>query len=332
MQREWMEPSDRAPADSPALDWRVQEGGRIPGAPGVPAFVLRQEVSLPVPVVVAVPHAGRHYPADLLAMLRQPGQASQRLEDRLVDLVGQEVARRTGATLLIAQAPRAMIDLNRAPDDIDREMIAPDALLPDFPPTWRGPMGARRAQGGLGLIPRRLPGLGELWRQRLPAAQAQARIADVHEPYHALLGDVLAQAAQRWGAALLIDLHSMPPLPARGDGELAPTYVVGDRFGAACSARLTGAAFAHLNGLGALAAHNRPYAGGYGLERHARRESGIHALQIEIDRSAYLDAALLEPGEGMEGVIEVITGLVRCLAGEVAALGQTAQRWPRAAE
>jgi N-formylglutamate amidohydrolase len=130
----------------------------------------------------------------------------------------------------------------------------------------------------------------------------------------------------------MIDLHSMPPLPRRDAAEPPPAYVLGDRFGAACSGALMATAFAHMAASGARAAHNRPYAGGYGLERQARREADIHAIQVEIDRSAYLDAALAEPGEGLPDVVETITGLVRALASDVAALGQAKQRWPRAAE
>lgn len=338
------------------MAWSVSEGGRIPGSDGVPAFVWRRKClgkclgqgleqhSAPIPLIIAVPHAGRHYPAGLLAAMRQPELAARRLEDRLVDLIGLEVARATGATLLVAQAPRAMIDLNRAPDDIDREMIVPDPTVPvgRLMPR-RGGAGAGiggRAQGGLGLVPRRLAGLGEVWRGRLPAAELQARIEDVHVLYHAALADEHVAVARDWGAALLLDLHSMPPLPVRADGEPGGTFVLGDRFGASCATRLSGAAFAHLASCGVRVAHNRPYAGGYGLERHGRRDSGLHAMQLEIDRSLYLDAALAEPGEGMAGVIEIVSGLVRRLAGEVAALGQVAsgrgaqtnQGWPRAAE
>ncbi|GHC92391.1 N-formylglutamate deformylase [Novosphingobium pokkalii] len=332
-----MDATDRPAPDSYHLGAGAEttishsEGGTIPGEGG-PAFVLQQPVPAPIPVVLAVPHAGRSYPPALLAAMRHPAQAARRLEDRLVDLVAQAVARQTGAALLIARAPRAMIDLNRAPDDLDREMIVPDPALADFPPVPRSAMAARRAQSGLGLVPRRLAGLGEIWRQRTPAADVQARITEIHAPYHQALSGVLSGLAARWGAALMIDLHSMPPLPRRDAAEPPPTYVLGDRFGAACSGALMATAFAHMAACGARAAHNRPYAGGYGLERQARREAGIQAIQVEIDRSAYLDAALAEPGEGLPDVVETITGLVRALASDVATLGQAKQRWPRAAE
>jgi N-formylglutamate amidohydrolase len=198
-----MDATDRPAPDSYHLGAGAEttishsEGGAIPGEGG-PAFVLQQAVPAPIPVVLAVPHAGRSYPPALLAAMRHPAQAARRLEDRLVDLVAQAVARQTGAALLIARAPRAMIDLNRAPDDLDREMIVPDPALADFPPVPRSAMAARRAQSGLGLVPRRLAGLGEIWRQRTPAADVQAR-SPRSTPYHQALSGVLSGLAARWG-------------------------------------------------------------------------------------------------------------------------------------
>jgi N-formylglutamate amidohydrolase len=190
-----------------------------------------------------------------------------------------------------------------------------------------------RARSGLGLIPRRLPGLGELWKRRHDAVDLSARIVGIHEPYHACLAATLATLRARWGAALLIDLHSMPPLTLRG-GQPGPELVVGDRFGTTCHGGLVASAFAYFAEHRRGTAHNRPYAGGYVLERHAAPRSGLHALQLEIDRSIYLDSRLLEPGDGFAAMSELMVGLVRRLAGEVATLGrlEAATGWAEAAE
>ncbi|MCX7864422.1 MAG: N-formylglutamate amidohydrolase, partial [Novosphingobium sp.] len=191
----------------------------------------------------------------------------------------------------------------------------------------------RRARSGLGLIPRRLPGLGELWKKGHEEAELAARIADIHEPYHAALGEVMRELRARWGAALLIDLHSMPPIaPTAGLG--APQFVIGDRFGDSCHGRLVAAAFAWFGERHCAVAHNRPYAGGYVLERHSSPSSGLHAMQIEIDRSCYLDHALAEPGAGFADVVGILIGLVRRLAAEVGVLGGSAPEagWQEAAE
>ncbi|MEO7551058.1 MAG: N-formylglutamate amidohydrolase, partial [Croceibacterium sp.] len=191
-------------------DSAPQGGGSIPGGNGAPAFSLTRRSG--APVVLAVPHAGRAYPTDLLAQMRHAPEASLRLEDRFADLIAEAVARETGAALIVAHAPRAMIDLNRAPDDIDWDMIAGGAGG-----RHTRLAAGRRARSGLGLIPRRLPGLGELWRRRLTPDELDARLEGVHRPYHAALGHVLEHLRDQWGSALLIDLHSMPPLgPKRG--------------------------------------------------------------------------------------------------------------------
>ena len=130
----------------------------------------------------------------------------------------------------------------------------------------------------------------------------------------------------RWGAALLIDLHSMPPLgPERGT-QASAEFVLGDRFGSSCDGALSAAAFDHFAAAGRRAAHNRPYAGGYVLDRHAAPGRGLHGLQIEICRAAYLDGQLREPGPGFDDVAALLAGLVRRLASEFAGLGGALQQ------
>jgi len=324
--------ADSLGPDAPDANTSVIHGGHVPGHPECPAFTLTLADPSPIPVLIAVPHAGRAYASTLLERMRHPTFAAPRLEDRYVDLLAAAVARKTGAALLTAHAPRAMIDLNRSPDDIDWEMMgmaAPDASAES--------RFGRRARSGLGLVPRRLPGLGELWKRRMDHAELEDRIAGVHAPYHEALGETLEALRRRWGAALLVDLHSMPPLSPRSGMHPTPDFVVGDRFGASCDGALVASAFAHFAEMRRPAAHNRPYAGGYVLERHAARRQGVHCMQIEIDRQRYLDARLAEPGEGFDAMIELLTGLVRRLAADVATLGRDAavrdgDCWREAAE
>jgi N-formylglutamate amidohydrolase len=312
---------------TPNRDSPERDGGEIPGSGGASAFQLSGPAPSTIPILIAVPHAGRSYPGQLLERMRNPGFASLRLEDRLVDRLAEEVAARTGAALLVARAPRAMIDLNRSADDIDWDMFgrgAPDAL---------GSYTPGRARSGLGLIPRRLPGLGELWKRRHDEDELAARIAQIHEPYHACLATTLGALRERWGAALLIDLHSMPPLTLRGS-HAGPEFVLGDRFGSTCHGVLIGSAFAYFGERGRTIAHNRPYAGGYVLERHADPGGGINAFQLEIDRRSYLDQRLSEVGPGFAGMVDLLAGLVQRMAAEAALLGGAGPSgsWAEAAE
>jgi len=312
----------------------LRSGGTIPGLPGVPAFVAQAPQPSDIPVLIAVPHAGRAYPPRLVERLRNPEFAALRLEDRYVDRVAHAVAAATGASLIVAQAPRAMIDLNRATDDVDWDMIVraggkPDAEKADDPAAF----GRARSRSGLGLIPRRLPGMGELWKRRHERSELESLIAQVHQPYHAALSEMLKGLHARWGAALMLDLHSMPPLTLRGG--LAPEFVIGDRFGASCCGTIVAEMFAWMGQNRRIAAHNRPYAGGHGLDLHAAPRRNIHAVQLEIDRSSYLDARLAEPGEGFSAMVDLLVGLVRHLAVQVTALKAGRERrfdWPDAAE
>lgn len=310
----------RSSSPGAAAHRTATSGGAVPGLEAAPAFTLTAPPRLSLPVLVAVPHAGRAYPPAVTARLRDPALAQLRLEDRHVDRLGVAIARETGAALLVAHAPRALLDLNRAEDDIDWDMIEggrPQHMAAAEP----GQRSNARARSGLGLVPRRLPGTGEIWRGRLSPDELAARIAGIHQAYHAALASELARIRAEWGAALLVDLHSMPPLRP-GEGEVrAPVVVLGDRFGVSCHNALIGRALAHLEARGMPASHNRPYSGGYVLDRHGAPQGGIHAVQIEVCRATYLDRHLAEPGAGLPAIAAMLAGLVRELGAETALLG-----------
>ncbi len=295
---------------------RVSRGGVIPGT-AEPAFTLTLPTDSPIPVIIAAPHAGRAYPEPLVAAMRDPAHTTIRLEDRHVDQVAMEVARLTGAGLLIAHAPRAMIDLNRASDDVDWEMIRGGR-----PTNVRRALTNRRSRSGLGLIPRRLLRLGEIWKGQITQEELRARIDGIHRPYHQALSQSLEILRDRWGAALLLDLHSMPPLKPRHDGDKPAEMVIGDRFGATSNGLLVASAFAYLARHERASAHNRPYAGGYVLDRHAAPARGIHAIQLEVCRSSYLDQRMIEPTARISAVVRLIAGLVRELGEVTAELGR----------
>ena len=291
----------------------VLQGDAIPRGQGEPAWTLSRGVASALPVLLAVPHAGRIYPASLSARFRARPDAVMRLEDRLVDALADRLGDKLGISTLIAHAPRALIDLNRAEDDVDWSMVA-GATRRDKGPT------SRRVRSGLGLIPRRLHGAGEIWRGPLEQDDLEERIASVHRPYHAALASELKALRARWGAACLIDLHSMPPLAAPQQGAAAQ-FVFGDRFGASCSGVIAAAVFDELGGAGWRVAHNRPYAGGYVLDRHGAPRRGVHAFQLEICRATYLDDGLRETGEGFDAIAEALSSLIRRVGEETAALG-----------
>jgi len=251
---------------------------------------------LGVPVLLSVPHSGRNYPQWLIANAAGGRAALEGLEDPLVDrLVWRAVARGIGA--VIARTPRAAIDCNRAADEIDPLVIA-DAN--------GGAIGVR-ARGGLGIVPSRSI-RGRLWRRPIDQAELKRRVGEAHEPFHDAIAQELERLEAEHGWALLIDCHSMPR--RSGQAEI----VIGDRHGGSAAPWLAEEAARIARQNGWSAALNDPYAGGHVVERHGRPERGVHALQLEIDRSCYLARDLRSPGPGFDKAARLVETLAFQLA------------------
>jgi N-formylglutamate amidohydrolase len=261
------------------------------------------------PVILSVPHAGRDYGPALLAAARLPRRTLELLEDRLVDRLIWR-ATQAGATAFVALAPRAEIDLNRDARDIDPMLVDPPLDPARVTPS-------PRARGGIGLVPSWIAGAGPIWRAPIPRAELDRRIAMIHRPYHDAIAAALDSARDRFGGAVLLDCHSMPPRhPASGDARI----VIGDRHGTSAGPALRAAALGVAASLGHAAGCNAPYAGGHVVARHGRPERGIHALQLEIDRALYLDAALTAPGPGFNPICHLVAAIAAAL--EAALLGE----------
>ena len=266
-----------------------------------PPFVRIGPAQPKSPVILSVPHAGRDYRAHLLRAARVPQSALEPLEDRLADTLVWR-ATEAGATAFIARVPRAEIDLNREAREIDPTMVTPP-LQPEEV------IQSARTRGGIGLVPTRITGLGPIWHGRLPRAELARRIDEIHRPYHEALDAALRAARERFGAAILLDCHSMPPRP---EGEAI--VVFGDRHGTSTTPPLLDAALSAARALGYRTEVNTPYAGGYVVARHGRPMRSIHALQIEIDRTVYLDAELRAPGPGFADACRLVAAVADALA------------------
>lgn len=259
------------------------------------------------PVIFSVPHAGRDYPPEVADDCRFPVERLLPLEDRLADLLTKDVFA-AGYSGVVARTPRAIIDLNRDEQDMDPGMLT--APMP------RQPALSAKARGGLGLVPRRTAALGELWRRRFAPGEISARIDRSHRPYHGHISTLMQAARARHGCAILIDVHSMPPLPNDG-ATTPPQIVIGDRFGRSAGSLYSAIVGTAFEAAGFRVAYNTPYAGGHVLDRHARVHDGLHAIQIEFDRHLYLDAALSQPGEGLTSMAALLLSVARELADAV---------------
>lgn len=251
------------------------------------------------PIVVSVPHAGRDYP-DAPGLLRHPIERLRPLEDRYADRLA-ETGITNGASAIVSRMPRLWIDLNRAESDLDATMVIGGH--------GNGQPQSQRARGGLGLIPRRVGDVGEIWKTALSAADVAARVEGHYLGYHEALSMMLRRAHERFGVAMLIDLHSMPPLV----GTDAANIILGDRFGTSCAPVLVETSRAIFSDAGYSVGTNAPYAGGHIITHHADRRRNVHALQVEVDRSLYLDNVFDRTSEGLMVLQTVIAKLVDSL-------------------
>jgi N-formylglutamate deformylase len=256
--------------------------------------------------VFASPHSGRIYPPAFLAASRLDALVLRRSEDAFVDELFA-VAPGQGAVLLMAHFPRAYVDVNRAESELDPGMFEGIVSLR---PAGR----SARVTAGLGVIPRVVRDGVEIYRQPLPADEAAFRLEAFYRPYHTALADLVADTKQRFGAAVVIDCHSMPPL-ARGYD-----VVVGDCHGEAAAPELSAFIQKRFRQLGFNVGRNSPYAGGHTTSLYGKPASGFHAIQIEINRGLYLDEKRMEKTVGFADCRGLISQFVTQLIAEAGSL------------
>jgi N-formylglutamate amidohydrolase len=261
--------------------------------PRVPAFDVIEPDELDCPIVFSSPHSGRYYPENFLGASRLNAFELRRSEDAFIDLLLTPAAE-SGVPLIHARFPRAYLDVNREPYELDPRLI--EGPLPGFANTR-----SMRVAAGLGAIPRIVADGQDIYRRRIPVADAFERIESLHKPFHAYLNRMLQRARAAFGVALLVDWHSMPSSDATG-GRATPDFVLGDRFATSCSAQIVDAVEALLRRKGFSVARNKPYAGGFITESYGNPEKGMLALQIEASRALYMDERTLTPNAGFKSL------------------------------
>jgi len=235
--------------------------------------------------VFNAPHAGAVYPGAFLIASRLDSLTLRRSEDAFVDALFAGVTE-LGAPLMSARFPRAYLDLNREPYELDPRMF--EGRLPPFANTR-----SMRVAGGLGTIPRIVADGQEIYRGRLSVDEALRRIEWLYKPYHRALRQLVQRTARTFGRAVLIDCHSMPSTSLNREDVPKADIVLGDRYGTSCASLLTNLVEAALRARGYTVVRNKPYAGGFITEHYGEPAAGRHALQVEINRALYMDERTL---------------------------------------
>lgn len=274
-------------------------------APGAPVDV-RLPAEQTMPVVFASPHSGAAYPPEFLAASRLDAFALRKSEDSFVDEIFA-AAPALGAPLLRALFPRAYIDPNREPFELDPAMFEDE--LPAYANT-----ASPRVAAGLGTIARVVASGEEIYGGRLRFAEATARLERCYRPYHDALRRIVTATRRRFGRCLLVDCHSMPSVGGpmeRDAGRERVDIVLGDCHASSCAPAVIDRVEGLLRDRGYAVARNAPYSGGFVTRHYGRPAEGVHALQIEINRALYMDEAAMRRAPGFARVSDGMTALIR---------------------
>lgn len=270
-----------------------------------PHDVLAPAGGVQSPFVFNSPHSGRTYPRSFVSLSRLDTMTLRRSEDAFVDeLFGGVIE--LGAPLMHARFPRAFVDVNREAYELDPSMF--DGRLPSFANTR-----SMRVAGGLGTIARIVADGAEIYSTPISVAEGLDRIERYYKPYHRALRGLVEQAHNAYGTAVVVDCHSMPSARVTQENRRRPDFVLGDRYGTSCVSILTDVAQETLQRLGYTVARNKPYAGGYITETYGNPSTGLHALQIEINRSLYMDELRYVRAGGFAWLVADISQLCRRL-------------------
>lgn len=271
------------------------------------AFQLFDPADLRSGVVFASPHSGADYPNTFLDQTILDSHLIRSSEDAFVDqLFG--CAPDFGVPLLTAGAPRAFVDLNRAADELDPALIAGVKRQGHNP----------RVASGLGVIPRVVANGRAIYSGKLPLQEAERRLDEYWQPYHRSLKYLLTRARRSFGQALLIDCHSMPHEAVEtmaGRGLRTPEVVLGDRFGASAAPEIMDRIEAAFAAAGLKVSRNAPFAGAYITQAYGRPARNQHAIQVEIDRSLYMDEVQIRPNSNFMALQQLLRGVVAEIAG-----------------
>ena len=263
----------------------IKDTDHTADAPVYPApFEMHLPERTTSPCIFTSPHSGADYPADFVAASRLDAVALRGSEDAFMDdLFG--AAPDFGSPLLKARYPRAFVDMNREPWELDESMF--EGELPRFVNT-----ASQRVAGGLGTIARVVSNGAEIYANKLPFAEAELRIREIYMPYHEALKKLIAASRANFDCAVVVDCHSMPSIGGPMDkdsGNSRADIILGDRFGSSCANIVTETAEAVFQELGYSVTRNLPYAGGFTTRNYGRPIGGVHTLQIEMKRALYMD-------------------------------------------
>jgi N-formylglutamate amidohydrolase len=281
---------------------------------GDPNFIINGKIDVKrpfkqaLPLVVSSPHSGRNYPQKFVDASDLTPLRLRSSEDSFVDEIFDS-APTLGAPFIKALFPRAFLDVNRQPFELDPSMFSD--ILPNFVTTQNS-----RISAGLGTIARVVSNGEKIYRDKLTFIEAEARINNFYWPYHQTLKTLIDDTKNEFGYCILLDCHSMPSgtnkykNSCRSSTGSLGDIVLGDCYGTSCHRDIINSAIDILSGYGFSVRRNIPYAGGFITRNYGKPREGVHAIQIELNRALYMDEKLIERLDNIELLAKAMTNFM----------------------
>ena len=269
------------------------------------AFQILYPDEQTIPFIFASPHSGRRYSTEFIEASRLTPVMLRRSEDSFIDELFSK-APNYGAPLLKATFPRAYVDPNREPFELDPTMF--EDQLPDYVNT-----DSVKISAGLGTVARVVINGENIYRKKLKFSEIKRRVESFYFPYHQALQRLIENTHIKFGFCILIDCHSMPSIGGPMDddtGNNRVDIVLGNNHDASCAPQLLSYTSASLKRQGLSICRNKPYSGGYTTCHYGKPDKGVHALQIEINRSLYMNETNIEKHGGFLELSDKVTRFI----------------------
>ena len=269
------------------------------------AFQILYPDEQTIPFIFASPHSGRRYSTAFIEASRLTPVMLRRSEDSFIDELFSK-APNYGAPLLKATFPRAYVDPNREPFELDPTMF--EDQLPDYVNT-----DSVKISAGLGTVARVVINGENIYRKKLKFSEIKRRVESFYFPYHQALQRLIENTRIKFGFCILIDCHSMPSIGGPMDDDMDNNrvdIVLGNNHDASCAPQLLSYTSASLKRQGLSICRNKPYSGGYTTCHYGKPDKGVHALQIEVNRSLYMDETNIEKHGGFLELSDKVTRFI----------------------
>lgn len=259
------------------------------------------------PIVLSSPHSGNLFPPEFLENSALSEKELRSSEDCFVSEIIKE-ASDAGIPLISMNIPRTFVDANRDKIEID------DKMFFDAPQSSNN-AGSRRCRVGLGVIHRIVYPNKNIYDGLLSYQEGMDRIKYVYDAYHKRLKQLVDKCVRKFGFCLLVDCHSMPSMICNIMNEEKPLdFCICTLFDESCPTQMSEFLSKALEKFDYRVEFNRPYAGAYIAFNYCQPRKNIYTLQLEINRSLYMNEKSLSKNKHFQSVSHNISQSILALA------------------